>query len=336
MTTIKDVAKAAGVSSATVSRIINNKGEASPETIARVKRIIKELNYKPNAIAKSLSKRHSDLIALLIPTLNNPFFPELVREIESAANENGYNIYLCNSDDKRSKVKYYLDSMVDHYVSGAIINSLHVDKEDLQMLEERGIKTITIDRANFEHPYSAVTVNHQLGAEQAVTHLIEEGGCRKIVFISGPKIEKSAKDRLRGFNRSVESSYHPIETVTVFGDFEMESGYEQIRVLLQKGVHFDGIFSSNDAMAIGAIRACHEAGVRIPQDVKIIGYDNVSFSSYTAPPLSTIDQQKKEIGKLAVNELVRLIQDQNESPEHHQLEPKLIKRNSTTGGNEDE
>ena len=114
MVTIRHVAKEAGVSVATVSRIINGKGEASAETIARVRSIIEKLNYKPNALAKSLSERKSDLIALLVPTLSNPFFPELVREIENEANRNGYKIYLCNSDDERNKVEYYLNSMVDH------------------------------------------------------------------------------------------------------------------------------------------------------------------------------------------------------------------------------
>ncbi|MFS0637372.1 LacI family DNA-binding transcriptional regulator [Mesobacillus foraminis] len=334
MTTIRDVAREAGVSVATVSRIINNKGEASPETIARVKRVIKELNYKPNSLAKSLSKRNSDLIALLVPTLSNPFFPELVKAIESAANEQGYNIYLCNSDDKRSKVKYYLDSMVDHYVSGAIINSLHVDEKDLEMLEERGIKTITIDRANFEHPYSAVTVDHQLGAEQAVTHLIEDEGCRKIVFISGPRGEKSAEDRLRGFELSVKKSGLLVETSVVHGDFGTESGYNCLKSLLEKGKVFDSIFSSNDAMAIGAMKACYEYGIKIPEQVKVIGYDNISFASFMAPSLSTIDQRKGEIGKLAIQELIRLIQNGEEKPKQYRLEPQIVIRQSTktTGG----
>ncbi|TCN24181.1 LacI family transcriptional regulator [Mesobacillus foraminis] len=334
MTTIRDVAREAGVSVATVSRIINNKGEASPETIARVKRVIKELNYKPNSLAKSLSKRNSDLIALLVPTLSNPFFPELVKAIESAANEQGYNIYLCNSDDKRFKVKYYLDSMVDHYVSGAIINSLHVDEKDLEMLEERGIKTITIDRANFEHPYSAVTVDHQLGAEQAVTHLIEDEGCRKIVFISGPRGEKSAEDRLKGFKHSIEKSGLPVETSVVYGDFGTESGYHGLQSLIEKGTVFDSIFSSNDAMAIGAMKACYEYGIKIPEQVKVIGYDNISFASFMAPSLSTIDQRKGEIGKLAIQELIRLIQNGEEKPKQYRLEPQIVIRQSTktTGG----
>lgn len=329
MTTIRDVAREAGVSVATVSRIINNKGEASPETIARVEQVIKRLNYKPNLLAKSLSKRTSDLIGLLVPTLNNPFFPELVKEIETAANAEGYNIFLCNSDDQRSKVKYYLDSMVDHYVSGAIINSLHVNADDLAMLEARGIRTITIDRANFEHAYSAVTVDHQLGAWKAANHLICDSGCSNIVFLSGPKDEKSSSDRFAGFRKAVEHAPHPVNTSIVYGDFSMESGYHEIKRYIESGKTFDSIVSSNDAMAIGAIHACNEFHIRMPEQVKIVGYDNISSGSFITPTLTTVDQKKTEIGKIAVQELIRLIQDKNGQSKQYNLEPDLIIRNSS-------
>ena len=329
MVTIRHVAKEAGVSVATVSRIINGKGEASAETIARVRSIIEKLNYKPNALAKSLSERKSDLIALLVPTLSNPFFPELVREIENEANRNGYKIYLCNSDDERNKVEYYLNSMVDHYVSGAIINSLHVTEKDLTFLEERGIRTITIDRAEFDHPFSAITVDHALGAQQAVTHLIQEKKCQRLVFISGPKNEKSAKDRLSGFNMSVKNFPSSVNTKIVYGNFDMDSGYHAIRDLLTNGEKFDGIFSSNDAMAIGAIHACRESGILMPEEVKIVGYDNIAISSYLYPRLSTVDQCKKDVGGLAVNVLLNMIKNEGVAPEKYHLKPNLIVRDSS-------
>ncbi|WP_438347925.1 LacI family DNA-binding transcriptional regulator [Paenibacillus sp. FA6] len=330
MITIKDVAREAGVSVATISRIINNKGGASPETISHVNSIIKKLNYKPNKLAKSLSEGNSNLIALLVPTLSNPFFPELVKEIERVANENAFNVYLCNSDDNRSKVEYYLDSMKDNYVSGAIINSLHVDASDLEALEKSGIKTITIDRANFEHPYSAITVDHTLGAQLAVTHLIRDERCNNIVFIAGPRNEKSAIDRLTGFTLALNEANHSMKTTIRYGDFGTESGYENVKSLIQAGHSFDGIFCANDAMAIGAMRACNEFGIQIPKQVKIVGYDNISIASFIYPPLSSVDQCKSEIGKLAVNELINLIKDTNYKPKQYRLEPKLVIRNSST------
>jgi LacI family transcriptional regulator len=332
MVTIRDVAKEAGVSVATVSRIINNKGAASAETINHVKNVIDKLNYKPNALARSLSHQKSNLIALLVPTLNNPFFPELVREIENAANRMGYHIYLCNSDDERNKVKYYLDSMTDHYVAGAIINSLHVEEKDLSMLESRGIRTITIDRATIEHSYSSIVMDHITGAKRAVNHLIKEQNCKKVIFISGPPDEKSAKDRLYGFESAIEAQEEEIETVRVYGDFGMESGYEAIHSILQQGLDFDSIFSSNDAMAIGAMHACVEHGLTIPADVRVVGYDNTSFGRYSNPSLSSVDQKKSEIGKLAVNELLRLIKNKEASPKKYYLEPDIVVRDSSKDG----
>lgn len=332
MVTIRDVAKEAGVSVATVSRIINNKGAASVETIAHVKKVIEEMNYKPNSLAKSLSNQKSDVIALLVPTLNNPFFPELVREIENAANRMGYHIYLCNSDDERSKVKYYLNYMVDHFVAGAIINSLHVEDKDLALLEESGIKTVTIDRSSVYHSYSSIAVDHVSGAKKAVSHLLKDQQDERVVFISGPKDEQSAKDRLFGFESALLDKHEKVDRIIVYGDFGMESGYEAITSLFEQGVQFDSIFSSNDAMAFGAMRACFERGLNIPKDVRIVGYDNTSFSNYSNPPLSTVDQKKADIGKLAVNELLRLLKNNKAQPEKYTLEPNLVIRDSSING----
>ncbi|GAB2542669.1 LacI family DNA-binding transcriptional regulator [Gracilibacillus alcaliphilus] len=329
MITMRDVAKKAGVSVATVSRIMNGKGKAGTETIARVNQVIEELNYKPNAIAKSLSERKSNLIALLVPTLSNPFFPELVREIEMEANRQGYRIFLCNSDDDRDKVEYYLNSMIDHYVSGAIINSLHVGKKDLDSLEERGIRTITIDRANFEHPYSNIIVDHQFGGQIAVSHLMNKKNRKKIVFISGPKHEKSSQDRLAGFYSALEKLEEKTETKIVYSDFSVDDGYEAIKRLLKQSETFDSIFSSNDAMAIGAMRACYEYGLKIPEDVSIVGYDNIQMASFVQPPLSTVDQHKQDIGAKAVDELIRLLNDEQAKPKQYRLKPVLIPRRTS-------
>jgi len=329
MVTIRDVAKAAGVSTATVSRILNNKGEASPETIERVRKIAEEMNYKPNTLAKSLSKGNTNLIALLIPSLENPFFPELVKAIEEAANAHGYHVYLCNSDDERSKVKYYLDSVLSSYVTGAIINSLYVKTKDLDFLESRGVRTITIDRSQSDHPYSSITVDHKKGARLAVRHLIKEGGCRKIVHLSGPKDEKSANDRLTGYLEVLKEDGHGQVPQVVYGNFSMESGYEAVKGLIKSGASFDGIFSSNDAMALGAIRACTEAGLKVPSDIKIVGYDNIQFSRFSTPQLSTVDQQKHKAGRLAIEELIRLIRNENEKPRKYEVKPELVVRESS-------
>ncbi|BBN99879.1 MULTISPECIES: LacI family DNA-binding transcriptional regulator [Sporolactobacillus] len=329
MATIRDVAKAAGVSVATVSRIINNKGEASPETIARVQQVIQKLHYRPNSIAKSLSKRRSNLIALLIPTLNNPFFPELVREIEAAANQKGFHIFLCNTDDDRHKVKYYLDSILSHYACAAIINSLYVESEDLDRLESQGILTLTIDRAQFSHPYSAISVDHQSGAKKAVSHLLDQG-CRKIIHLSGPKGQMSSIDRLSGYQEALNAFNPDLPQKVVYAHFDLFSGYQSIQSLIQSGFLFDGIFCSDDALALGAMRACLEAGFKIPDQVKIVGYDNILFSRYVTPSLSTISQHMKEMGNLAITEIISLMQQPNAKPKKIRLQPDLVIRESST------
>lgn len=326
MTTIKDVAKKAGVSTATVSRIINGKGEASPETIQKVQAIVKELNYRPSSVAKSLSKRKSNLIALLIPNLDNPFFSELVKAIEAAANRKGYQIYLCNSEDNRQKVEYYLESMRDNYVMGAIINSLFVTEDDLDLLEENGISTITIDRAQFSHPYSAVSVNHVEGGYRSTKHLIASQS-KNLVFLSGPKDESSSLDRFTGYLKAVtEENVTHVEKI--YGNFDIESGYVAVKNFLQKEIAIDGIVSSNDAMALGALRACADCGKKVPQDIRIIGYDNTSYGNYSIPRLSTINQFKAKTGDLIIGELEKVSQKKAE-PKKYEVLPELVKREST-------
>lgn len=327
MSTIKEVAQLAGVSTATVSRIINGKGEASPETINKVLKIVQELNYRPNSVAKSLSKRQSDLIALLIPNLDNPFFSELVKAIEKSANEQGYQIYLCNSEDNREKVEYYLEAMKDNYVAGAIINSLYVTEADLDTLEASGIATITIDRAQFLHPYSAVSIDHVTGGYLAAKHLIDTEKSKKLLFLSGPEQEKSSQDRYQGYLRAI--SENNVEHVgKLYGDFDISSGYQLVYDFLAKDKSIDGIVSSNDAMALGALRACKDLAVRVPEDIGIVGYDNISYGKYAIPRLTTVDQFKTKIGQTIMKELIDVSQ-RKKSPKKYEIKPEIVTRDST-------
>lgn len=327
MATIKDVARLANVSTATVSRVINGKGEAAPETIEKIMRIVEELNYRPNSVAKSLSKRQSNLIALLIPNLDNPFFSELVRTIETAANKKGYQIYLCNSEDNREKVEYYLDSMADNYVMGAIINSLHVKEEDLKQLESNGISTITIDRAQFSHAYSALAVNHVHGGYLATKHLIEAGGANRIAFLSGPEDESSSNERYQGYLKAINES-DAEHIVKLYGLFDIKSGYEVSHEYLTNHSDIDGIVCSNDAMAYGVLRACADLNISVPNDLKVMGYDNTDNAEYTIPRLSTISQFPAKLGELIIDELERVGKKGLKSKKY-QIMPELEVRETT-------
>jgi LacI family transcriptional regulator len=328
LTTIRDVAAKAGVSTATVSRIINNKGQATPETIARVHAIIKELGYKPNVVARSLISRKSNTIALLVPTISNPFFPELARGAEDVANSFGLNIFLCNTDDEREKVNNYLVSLRERYVDGIIINSLNLTNEDLEELHSNGIPTVTLDRTFPTHEFSSITVKHRIGAQLATKHLIDIG-CKRIGLIRGPEDDFTAVQRMWGYRDYVKNFDWFDQSWIALGDFSVKSGYLCMKELFQRHPDIDGVFASNDLMAIGLLKAAHEWGRKVPDELAIIGFDGIDMSQYTNPPISTIKQPSYEMGKMAMEELIRLIRDPESNSNKMELDVELILRESS-------
>ena len=328
MATIRDVAAKAGVSAATVSRIINNKGQATPETIARVHAVIKELGYKPNVVARSLTSRKSNTIALLVPTISNPFFPELARGVEDVANSYGLNIFLCNTDDERDKVNNYLVSLRERYVDGVIINSLNLTNNDLEELHSSGIPTITLDRTFSNHEYSSISVKHRIGAQLATKHLIDIG-CKRIGLIRGPEDDFTAVQRMWGYRDYVKDFDWFDQSWIALGDFSVKSGYLCMKELFQRHPDIDGVFASNDLMAIGLLKAAHEWGRKVPDELAIIGFDGIDMSQYTNPPISTIKQPSYEMGQMAMKELLRLIRRPEDDFNKIELDVELILRESS-------
>lgn len=326
MATIKDIAKKADVSTATVSRIINGKGEAKPETIARVMKIVKELDYQPNKMAKSLRQRKSDLIAIIVPNLTNPFFAELANAIEIEANKHHLRVILCNTNDSREKVEYFLGNIVDNYALGAVICTLKVTENDLEYLEDKGIHTVTIDRAYFEHRFSSINIDQLNGAFIATTHLIERNA-RKIVLICGPKSEKMSTERIKGYQLALKSAGLTSQKI-VYGDYSLKSGYEIIEELLNKDYQFDGIHASNDQMALGALRCCLDNGLTIPKEVKIVGNDNLAIDHYSNPRLTSLSQMHEKVSQSVIKEL-RESQKKGHQPQKIVLSPELFIRESS-------
>ena len=328
MVTIKDVASVAGVSKATVSRIMNGKG-ASDKTTDRVNKVIAELGYRPNSLAKSLSQKDSNLIALLVPNLINPFFCELAQSIEVEANKRGYQIYLCNSEDRRDKVDYFIHNMIDQYVAGAIFSSLHITGEDLALLESNGIHTITMDRAQLKHPYSSLYVNNQKGGYLATKHLLAMGAKRILMVAGFKENDGSSKGRFLGYTKALEEAGITFQQC-IYGEYSMDTGYASVYAYLQKHSPIDAIFCSDDCMAIGAYRACHALGYVIGKDIKIIGYDNISYCSFCNPPLSSVRQKKSEMSQHIIDEIDRLHKG-TRSIQQYELEPELVLRASSLG-----
>lgn len=326
MANIKDIAKKAGVSVATVSRVINNKSDVSDAMRKYIMKIMDDVGYVPNAIAKNLSHGRSNLIAVMLPTLNTPFFSDLLTEIENEADKNGYNILLFNSSDDRKKVDFYLNSMKSNFVCGAIINSVAVTKEDIGALEKSGIRTITFDRSPDDHLSSSIRVRHRLGGQIATRHLMEMG-CKKLLMISGEREDRVTHERMLGYTDVVKTQTG--ETPDVLNsDLTSPGGYAAMREFLKSGQVCDGLFCANDAMAFGAIRACADSGIRVPEDVAVIGYDNSSMSGFYLPAVSSVDQCLREVGRLSVETLVSLIRSGSE-PVHLTVSPELVVRGST-------
>lgn len=322
---IKDVSKQAGVSVATVSRVLNNKGYVSGDTRKKVEQAIKELNYKPNEVARSLFKKQSKTIGLLVPTIMNPFFPELARAVEDVARQFGFTVILCNTDDDSEKEQHYLDVLMQKYVDGMIISSNSLQEKQIKQLS---IPVVCVDR-EVSKRIPTVIVNNKKGAMMATRFLIEQGR-KRIGHIKGPNHILNAQERFAGYLDVVEDSSWFDQSYVVDGDYNMESSFAATKKLLQQHPDIDGIFAANDTMAIGAIKAITELGYHIPKDISVIGFDGIILGHTIIPELSTIAQPIYELGEQAATMLVQLIEGQSSVEETYRvLDLQLVERQTT-------
>ena len=324
ISTIKDVAKEAEVSVATVSRVLNNKGYVNEETRKRVTEAIAKLDYKPNAVARSLFKKQSRTIALIVPDIKNPFFPEIARAVEDVMNDKDYTLILCNSDENEEKEKKYLDMMKQKYVDGVIIVTSTLAPKHIK---DNGIPIIALDRP-IENNVPSVTVNNFEGARQAVQYL-KAIGCQKIAHIRGPKNVMNADERYKGYLAEVGNDSWFQNDYIVDGNYNMEQTTKATKVLLEKYPNIDGIFAGNDYMAVGVVKAATQMGKRIPEDLSIIGFDGIELGRLTNPEITTMSQPIYEIGTEAARLLLDLIEGKKVDKMHHQFHVTLKEGQST-------
>lgn len=324
MSTIKKVAEEAKVSVATVSRVLNNTGYVNEETRKKVLKVIKELDYKPNSVARSLFKKQSMTIALIVPNITNPFFPEVARAIEDVLSSKDYTLILCNSDDNSEKEKKYFEVMKQKYVDGVIVVTSTLTP---QYIEEKGIPIVAVDRF-IDPSIPCVSVNNIEGAKRAVQYL-KSTGCKKIAHIRGPKNITSAEERYLGYLHEVENESWFEPGYVRCGNFNIEQTTEESRKLLNENPDIDGIFAGNDLMAVGVIKAAMQLGKRIPEDLSVIGFDGISLCKMTNPEITTISQPIYEIGSVAAQTLLDLIEGRVIEKKHHQLEVTIMKGQST-------
>lgn len=326
MTTIKMIAELAGVSSATVSKVINGKDQSiSEDTRKRILQIIEREGYIPNGVAKSLRIKNTKTIGLIVPDITNLFFSEVAKGIEDAAAKRGYSLILCNTDNKETKERMYLKILQEKKVDGLIITASHSKIGD--QLDKVTIPVVLIDRdVKTSKVVGKITVDNVAGGRMAAEKLIKSG-CRNIVHITAGLENKPSAERYKGFVEALRDAGIKFNKSGLHtGYFAVETGYEGI-IKLSKAMEFDGVFCGNDHIAIGALQALRELGKRIPEDVAVIGFDDIALSKYIDPPLTTIGQPIYKLGESAIMVLLGMIEG-GTVEESVVLKPKLIERMS--------
>ncbi len=327
--TIKDIAKEANVSTATVSKILNNKDQRiSSQTRKRVLEIAKNKNYIPNSMARSLVTKKTNTIGLILPDITNPFFPELARGVEDKANEEGYMIMFCNTDDDADKESNYLEMLAQKMVDGIILTQSANKEGNIETLNKLKIPVVLIDRdIEMKNIKGKVLVNNFSGAYEGVSYLIKKG-YRKIAFITGPLSTTTSKERLNGYVKALEDAKIDVNYELILeGEYKAKWGIDGTNLLLEKKLKFDAIFCGNDLIAINAIKTLKERNIKVPNDVGVLGYDNIYLAEMIDPPLTTINQPAYKMGYEAVKLLIDILEN-NEKGRIIKLKTNLVLRKS--------
>lgn len=316
--TIKDIAKEAGVSIATVSFIVNGKDQhISEATRQRVKDVMKKYNYIPNAMAGSLVTRRTGIIGLILPDITNPFFPGIARGAEDRANEEGYSIIFCNTDDKIEVEEKYIESLTSKMVDGIIIAHSSNSEEMGEILERTQIPIILIDRDfDSKNILGKVLVNNKDGAYQAVCHMVEKG-YKKIAYLSGSLKTQTAMDRLEGYKEALLAKNLPVEEQLIkYGEYRAEWGRKGVKELLTEKRGFDAVFCGNDLIAIGAMKELIKNGYKVPEDKGVMGFDDIYMAQMVEPELTTVKQPNYEMGYQAVDLLIKYLKEKKSTKSH--------------------
>jgi LacI family transcriptional regulator len=329
--TIKDVAKAAGVSVATVSRVLNDSGPVADETRLRIHRIAQELRFIPNGAARSLSTRRTGTLGVVLPDLYGEFFSEVIRGLDQAAQRRSFHLLLSSSHNDRQDIEAALRAMRGR-VDGLVVMSPHIDVEVLAANLHDSVPAVLVNSPVETGDFDTLRVDNFGGARAMVAHLAGHGHTR-IAMIRGPRPNHDADERLRGYRAALaDAGIAPDPALEVDGGFTEETGYHAAAGLLKLRERPTAVFAANDSMALGAISAFVEAGVAVPGDVAVAGFDDIPISRYLTPPLSSVRVSINELGARAMEQLVRAVEHENRHERiHARLPTELVIRDSCGG-----
>lgn len=329
---IREVAKRAGVSLGTVSNVLNRPEIVAEETRERVKLAIEEIGFVRNGSARQLRAGTSQHIGLVVLDVANPFFTEVARGVEDLANQAGYAVILCNSDDSIEKETHYLQVLEEQRARGVLITPVQSDASYLQRLRQRGISVVLLDRPSRIKDLCSVAVDDVRGGELATAHLLEQGH-ERIAFVHGPLSIRQCADRRRGVHRALKAAgfdfEHALVDITTAAQSARE-GELVVEQLLEARVKPTAVFCANDLLALGVMRGLIKRGLSIPRDMAMVGYDDVEFASVLSTPLTSVRQPKYELGRTAAE----LLLDEAHNFADHQhkhiiYQPELIIRESS-------
>jgi len=327
--TIYDVAREAGVSIATVSKVINETGRISDKTRNKVLQIMRKLDYQPSVVASALTGKSTYTIGLLIPDLANPFFAEVARSVEDRGHELGFNLVMCSTDNNPQKEAQYISLLKQKRVDGIIVATGMSNDALLKDLVKQEMPLALIARDLPALAVDSVLVDDFIGGYQAASHLTGLGH-RRIAIIAEDLSLMSSKERIRGYRHALEEANLPYdESLVLVSDFTVEGGKRCTKQLLDLPEPPTAIFACNDLLAIGAVQAAREQGLRIPDDLSVVGFDNTILATIIDPPLTTVAQPIRDMGRQVMDLLVQEVRGQKTLKQRIVLLPQLVVRQST-------
>ena len=305
---IKQVATRAGVSTATISRTLNGSDLVKPRTADKILRVIQELGYHPSTQARALVSGKSRMLGLIISDIVNPFFPELVKSFEFAATRNGYEVIIANTDYSPERMAGCVRRMIERQVDAVAVITSEMEPHLVDELSQRSLPIVFLDVGRVKPLISNISVDYNKGIREAVQHIVSLGH-KRIGFISGPRNLKSARTRRSAFLKCIsECGIGHQSRIVVEGNHKVDGGDTAMTQMLSRPDPPTAVLASNDLTAIGALRAINRAGLHVPDDISLIGFDDIEFSQCTQPPLTTIRLSRAELGQKAFDALYRSLQ----------------------------